>query len=62
MKILLTIVGWFAIAAGLVWAAQGRGFFPYPAWSFMINDPTWTWVGLTTAAGGAIMLYIARQV
>ncbi len=50
MKTLMLIVGAIAIAMGLLWAAQGAGYFPYPSSSFMINNAAWIYYGLATAA------------
>jgi len=61
VRILLLIIGCFALLAGLVWAAQGSGIFPYPASSFMIRETRWIWIGLATAAGGAAAIFAARR-
>jgi hypothetical protein len=61
MKPLLFILGVIAIAMGLLWAAQGSGYFPYPASSFMINDVQWVYYGLATAIGGVALIAIARR-
>ena len=55
MKPILFVVGLVAIVAGLVWAAQGAGIFPYPAESFMINEKRWVYIGLITALIGVIV-------
>jgi len=61
MRTTLQIVGILAVLAGLVWAAQGSGIFPYPASSFMINEARWITIGLVTAVVGAVVIVIARQ-
>jgi hypothetical protein len=61
MKMLLLIAGVVAIAMGLLWAAQGAGLFPYPSTSFMINNTAWIYYGLATAAGGIVLLALARR-
>ena len=61
MKTLMISVGVVAVAMGLLWAAQGAGYFPYPASSFMINDVTWVYYGLATAIAGVVMLSMARR-
>ncbi|MBY5348900.1 hypothetical protein HFO96_16425 [Rhizobium leguminosarum] len=33
-----SVVGLLMILLGLIWIAQGSGYFPYPASSFMINQ------------------------
>ena len=61
MKMLLLILGVIAIAMGLLWAAQGAGYFPYPSTSFMINNVTWVYYGLATAMLGVVLVFIARR-
>jgi hypothetical protein len=61
MKTGLLIVGILALLAGLVWAAQGSGQFPYPASSFMINDSRWITIGLATAAAGAVAIVVSLK-
>jgi hypothetical protein len=59
MKTLMLLVGVIAMAMGLLWAAQGAGYFPYPASSFMINDMQWVYYGLAAAIGGVALIAIA---
>ena len=61
MKMLLLVAGVIAIAMGLLWAAQGAGYFPYPSSSFMINNVQWVYYGLATAIGGAVLVMLARR-
>lgn len=61
MKPLMIVIGAIAIAMGLLWAAQGAGYFPYPASSFMINDVMWVYYGLITAAAGVGVILMARR-
>ncbi len=61
MKTILTIVGIVIALAGLVWAAQGAGYFPYPRSSFMVNESRWIWIGLATAVGGLAVILLARR-
>ena len=56
----LAIVGVLMVALGLLWAAQGAGYFPYPAASFMVDQRPWVWRGLAVAAVGIVLL-IARR-
>jgi len=53
--------GLLLIAAGLIWAAQGSGFFPYPAKSFMIDPRPWIVGGALTAACGMALLLWSRR-
>jgi hypothetical protein len=57
----LLIVGILALVCGLVWFAQGTGYFPYPASSFMINSAPWIYIGLAVAAAGTVTIFIALK-
>jgi hypothetical protein len=61
MKTLLRIAGVIAIVMGLVWAAQGAGYFPYPASSFMINNVQWVYYGIATAVAGIGLMLLAQR-
>ena len=61
MKTGLLIVGILALLCGLVWFAQGAGYFPYPSSSFMINQTPWIYIGLAVAAAGVIVIFAARR-
>jgi hypothetical protein len=53
--------GLLLVIAGLIWSAQGSGYFPYPAESFMIDQRPWVLRGLATAVCGlAVMLWSRR--
>ena len=38
---LLTVISVILLVAGLVFVAQGSGYFPHPVESFMINQTRW---------------------
>ncbi len=57
----LQILAVLAIVVGLVWAAQGSGYFPYPKSSFMIGQEPRIWRGLLLAALGAAALVASRR-
>jgi hypothetical protein len=61
MKLPMTVAGVIAIGAGLLFAAQGSGYFPYPSESFMINDTRWIYYGLAIAISGGVLVAIARR-
>jgi hypothetical protein len=61
MKTVFTVLGALIVIAGLIWAAQGAGWFPYPATSFMIDNSRWIYIGLATALGGVIVIAVARR-
>ncbi|MBY3120522.1 hypothetical protein [Rhizobium laguerreae] len=55
------VVGLLMILLGLIWIAQGSGYFPYPASSFMINQSIWIlWWSIMAAAGIAVTVIISR--
>lgn len=54
--------GLLLIVAGLIWAAQGSGYFPYPAESFMVNQRPWIFRGMITAVFGLVLLLWSRRV
>lgn len=58
---LLTLLATLMIVAGLVFAAQGSGLFPYPAVSVMIDQRPWIWRGLALAVMGLFVLALARR-
>jgi hypothetical protein len=61
MKTAMSLLGALIVLAGLVWAAQGAGWFPYPKSSFMVDNSRWIYIGLATAAVGAIVIAFARR-
>jgi hypothetical protein len=61
MKTALSVFGALVVIAGLLWAAQGAGWFPYPKSSFMIDNSRWITIGLVTAAIGVIVIAFARR-
>jgi hypothetical protein len=61
MKTALSLIGALIALAGLIWAAQGAGWFPYPASSFMVDNSRWIYIGLATAAVGVIVVVLARR-
>jgi hypothetical protein len=52
--------GLLLIVTGFVWVAQGSGYFPYPAESFMIDQRPWIFGGALTAACGLALLLWSR--
>ena len=53
------VVGLLMILSGLIWVAQGSGYFPYPSSSFMINQSIWIlWGSITAAAGLAVTIIV----
>ena len=60
MKMLLQIFGLLLLMAGLVFMAQGSGYLPWPAKSFMIGDRNWVFYGGAIAAVGLLMIFVSR--
>jgi len=55
------VIGLLMVLLGLIWIAQGSGYFPYPSSSFMINQTIWVlWGFIMTAAGLAVTVIISR--
>jgi hypothetical protein len=61
MRVLLPLLGFMMIVAGLLWAAQGAGLFPYPAQSFMIGNRPWIGWGLLMALAGLLVIWAGRR-
>ncbi len=61
MRPLLIVIGTLFALAGLLFMAQGSGFFPYPASSFMIDQRPWIWRGLGLLILGGVTLLLARR-
>ena len=61
MKSAVFVAGILVTLAGLVWAAQGSGYFPYPASSFMINESKWIYIGFATAVAGVVLVVLSRS-
>ena len=62
MKTVLSVIGALIAIAGLIWAAQGAGWFPYPRTSFMVDNSRWIYIGLGTAVVGVIIAAVARRI
>jgi hypothetical protein len=58
---LLLIVGFLALAVGLLWIGQGTGVIAWPAQSFMINAIQWAGYGAALAAVGLILIWHSRR-
>jgi hypothetical protein len=58
MRSLLLLIGVAAVAAGLLFIGQGRGFIRWPATSFMIDDRMWVTYGAGIALAGLLLIVI----
>lgn len=61
LKLLMLVVGVLALAMGLLWIGQGLNLIQWPADSFMIGVPTWSWRGAALAVVGALLIWRARR-
>ncbi|HEY1632010.1 MAG TPA: hypothetical protein VGF56_11900 [Rhizomicrobium sp.] len=63
MKVLLLLVGLIALAAGLVWAAEGLGTlnYPLPYMPPMFGVRLWAYYGAATALIGLLIALYARR-
>jgi len=57
----MMVAGGVLFAAGLLFAAQGAGLFPYPRSSFMVSETSWVWKGAAIAVVGAVILVAGRR-
>jgi hypothetical protein len=53
----LSIVGFLALAVGLLWIGQGTGAIRWPPSSFMINQLPWAGYGALLGAVGLILIW-----
>jgi hypothetical protein len=57
----LLIVGFVALALGLLWIGQGTGAIAWPQSSFMINQIQWAGYGAALAALGLILIWQGKR-
>jgi hypothetical protein len=62
MRVILMIVGVFALLAGILFALQGSGVVNWPSDSFMLGQSAWRTNGIIIAIAGAAVIMIARRV
>ena len=53
----LSIIGFLALAIGLLWIGQGTGAIAWPRSSFMINQLQWAGYGALLGAVGLILIW-----
>jgi hypothetical protein len=61
MRIAFQIAGVVLILAGAVWIGQGTGYFPYPSYSFMIDDTKWAVIGAVLLVLGLALIAFGRR-
>jgi hypothetical protein len=57
----LLIVGFIALALGLLWIGQGTGAIAWPQSSFMINQIQWAGYGAALAGLGLILIWQGKR-
>lgn len=60
MKALLLLAGILLLALGLIFMAQGSGYLPYPAQSFMVGAENWVYYGGAIALVGFVLIFASR--
>lgn len=58
---LSVILAMILLLIGLLWIGQGLNIIRWPASSFMIGRPVWSWNGSALLLVGAVMLWFARR-
>jgi uncharacterized membrane protein len=61
MRQLLLIVGFIALAIGMLWIGQGTGVIKWPASSLMISQIQWAGYGAALAALGLILIWQSKR-
>jgi hypothetical protein len=61
MRNWLLIVGFLALALGLLWIGQGTGAIHWPQSSFMIGQLQWAGYGAALAALGLILIWQGKR-
>jgi uncharacterized membrane protein len=61
MRKLLLVIGWLALAVGLLWIGQGTGVIKWPESSFMISQIQWAYYGAALAVVGLILIWQGRR-
>jgi hypothetical protein len=60
MRRLLTLLGFMLLVLGILFAAQGSGYLPWPAESFMVGNGRWVFYGGGIGAVGLIVIFMAQ--
>ena len=61
MRGILILLGSVMVLAGLLFAGQGAGWFPYPRSSLMVGASPWVARGAAIAAIGVVLLFLGRR-
>lgn len=61
MNTLIRLFGVLLLVLGLFFMAQGSGYLPWPAQSFMVGDRNWVFYGGAIAAIGFLVVIFASR-
>jgi len=61
LKTIVLVLGVLMILMGGLWIGQGLNIIRWPADSFMIGVPKWSWNGMFLALGGVILIGLVRR-
>lgn len=61
LKPIVMALGVLMILMGLLWIGQGLNIIRWPASSFMIGVPQWSWNGMFLAIVGAVLVWWGRR-
>jgi hypothetical protein len=61
MRNLLLILGFVALAIGLLWIGQGTGVIKWPESSFMISQIQWAGYGAALAGLGLVLIWQSKR-
>jgi uncharacterized membrane protein len=61
MRKLLLVLGFIALAIGLLWIGQGTGVVKWPKSSFMISQIQWAGYGVALGALGLILIWQSKR-
>ena len=61
MRKLFLVVGFLALAIGLLWIGQGTGAIKWPQSSFMVSQIQWAGYGVALAALGLILIWQGKR-
>jgi hypothetical protein len=61
MKMAARILGVLMLLMGGLWIGQGLNIIRWPASSFMIGVPQWSWNGMFLALAGAALVWWSRR-
>lgn len=62
IKLALKIMGFIAFIVGVVWMAQGTGYFRFPGADMMYLRPEWTIRGAGLAVAGLVAVLVGRWI